>query len=77
MNERLEITKIKKKTFIIEYLVIILAIWLSFEFITYLIEPTLMALCKVRAESLRYINIKQSGTRSNGRDRIFRFNNIR
>lgn len=58
MNERLGITKNKKKKFFMEYIVILLAIWLAFEIITRLIEPTLMALCKVRAESLRNINFK-------------------
>ena len=51
-KERLGFTKVKRKAFIIEYIIVILAMWLMFEFITYLVEPTLMALCKVRAESL-------------------------
>lgn len=52
MEERLGFNKVKKKSFIFEYIIIILAIWIAFELITYLVEPTLMALCKVKAESL-------------------------
>lgn len=52
MQERLEIRKSKKKLFVLEYIIVILAIWLFFELITYLAEPTIMELCKIRAESL-------------------------
>ena len=52
MEERLGINEHKKKLYILEYIVILLAIWLTFELITYLAEPTIMELCKVRAESL-------------------------
>ncbi len=52
MIERIGFEKNRKQKFIIEYIVILLGIWLAFEVITALVEPTLMALCKVRAESI-------------------------
>lgn len=52
MEERLWITKSKEKKYALEVVVIILAIWTGFELVTYLVEPTVMTLCKVRAESL-------------------------
>ncbi len=52
MEERLGFDKYRKKLFILEYLIVILAMWLTFELITYLAEPTIMELCKVRAESI-------------------------
>lgn len=52
MEERFGIYRSKKSKILFIYILIVLGIWLFLEFITYLIEPTLMALCKVRAESI-------------------------
>ena len=52
MEERFGFNNHKKKIYILEYIAVLLAIWLAFELITYLAEPTIMELCKVRAESL-------------------------
>lgn len=74
---KLEKLNIKKNNWKLKIVLFLIFILFGFEWITILIKPTLIALCKVRSQSLATSISGKVVQEVMGGLRLFRFNNLR
>lgn len=76
-NINIEKLNLKKRRWKIKVFILFVSVIASFEGITYLIKPSIIALCKVRSESLATKISSSAVQEVMSRTWVFRFGNFR